>query len=179
MLFGLGSVIGIFGGVAQDVLGWFKQKHENETQHKYNLELEDKRTENRIKEFQAGLLQEQEKTKQQELIYNAEQEKTRGVEASAEASVLISDNDFESTRMHNITQATQYVQGEGFLAGLTNFIIATTRPFQTYLLLIGLFACIVMKVEAEYVEYIALLAETCVSFWFYKRSSEKFMLKKK
>ena len=62
----LGTITGILGGALQDGLSYFKETKAKEQDFKHTIELEKVRSENKVKEFQAGIEIAKEETKQAE-----------------------------------------------------------------------------------------------------------------
>lgn len=178
-----GTVIGILGGAVQDGISYIRETKTKEQELKHSIELEKVRSENKIKEFQAGIKIEEERTKQADFSFQAEEQKTFGIKAQSEASVDIEKQKTEAIWYENLSKATQYIQNSSRWANIANFFIATARPLITYLLGYLMF-WIVFNHEKftttpewlqQFITMMGFQFEATVSFWFYRRGSDRMV----
>ena len=170
----LGTITGILGGALQDGLSYIKETKAREQNFKHEASLEKIRSENKVREFQAGIEIAKEQTKQADFSLQNEKQKTYGIKAKSDAGV-------EIARYDNITKATNYIAGVGLWVSVANFFIATARPVITYLLGFLMFWIIFHHHDFKdtpqwlqnFITMIAFQFEATVSFWFYRRGSEK------
>lgn len=173
----LGTIAGIVGGITKDLISKVSDYKQDAKDKQHELELEKIRSNNRVKEAQAGITIAQEQTKQSQFQLQTEEQKTYGIKAQSEASALISEHDAYKSWYENITKATGFLVSTAsnkvseICNGIVNVFIATTRPLITYLLLL-----LVWKVYATASEQHGLIISTIldafaasVSFWFYDR----------
>lgn len=174
----LGTITGILGGALQDGLSYIKEKKAKEQNFKHEINLEKIRSENKIKEFQAGILIEKEKTEQENFKFQTEQQKTFGIKAQSE----IEKEKTTQNWYDNLSKASGYLIGGGNWVGIANFFIATARPLITYCLGFLMFWVIFHHNDFQntplwlqnFITMLAFQFEATISFWFYRRGSEKF-----
>lgn len=186
-----GTLVGVLGGVGQDIFHYVKDQKEKNNDIKRQIELEAKKSELRIKEQEAGVLIAKEETKQADFSLQNEKQKTFGIKAQTEGMVGVAEQETEREWYNNITKATGYIQGESKWVQLGNFANQIARPFLTFMLLMFQFAFIggiVWKLTPQNIMIMLsnegsalyqivislhLLLETVFGFWFYRRSSDK------
>ena len=146
-----GSIVGLAGGVLQDVISYFKEKKHKDAELKewkskmeYKFEIEKQRHELGISERSFELDIQKEHTMQ--IMAEGEVEKAKN----------------EGLWFNAITKATGFITSGGVLAAIANFITATTRPIISYLFLL-----------ATFTETVLLQMEFITSFWFYRRGSDR------
>ena len=130
----LGTITGILGGALQDGISYFKETKVKERDFKHAIELEKIRSENKVREFQAGITIAQEQTKQAHFNLHTEEQKTFGIRAQSEATIGVAQQETEKYWYDNLSKATQYLTANNLWANIANFFIATARPLITYCL---------------------------------------------
>lgn len=178
-----GTVVGILGGALQDGVSYFRETKIKEQESKHAIELEKVKSENKVREFQAGLQIEQQKTEQANLKVAEEEQKTFGIQAQSEASVGIEKEKTEQNWYDNLSKATQYINSSSRWANIANFFVATARPLITYLIGFLMFWIVFHHKDfentpqwlQEFIEILAFQFEATVSFWFYRRGSDRMV----
>lgn len=153
---------------------------------------EDKNLEREIKRKQHDLLIEKEATKQAEIGVDIEKEKTSGIQAQSEANIEVAVQETEQDYYKNIAKSSQTINNvhNSKLIDITNFIIATTRSFITYLIVLTFCISIVIvlsqkkdlsKEEMELFQCLFLILDYALSYWFFKyiKGGSKTLQKKK
>ncbi len=173
----LGSIAGILGGVAKDAILTVKEYKEKKEDRRHEIALENVRSENKIKEADAGFLEQKEKTKQSEFNLKTEWQKTHGIKAESDADIQRSNQKTEAVRFKALTNATSYIAKETnnkivqIIHGIINIFIGTTRPIITYAFMYFVWH-IYNTSDVEKVYIVTSLLEAfgaVVSFWFYDR----------
>jgi hypothetical protein len=164
----LGSIIGLGGGIIQDIISYYKDKKQRELDIKewkqkveFNFELEKQR-------FEFGITK-SDKNIELERLKNNRIKNTRDLESTKN----------EGFWFDAISKATNYLSGSGALVEIANFIIATTRPIISYLFLF--FIAFIYKTQVinspewidKFVMAVLLQMEVITSFWFYRRGSDR------
>jgi hypothetical protein len=153
---------------------------------------EDKNLEREIKRKEHDLLIEKEATKQAEFGVDIEKEKTYGIQAQSEANIAVAEQETEQDYYKNIAKSSQPINNvhNSKLIHIANFIIATTRSFITYLIVITFCISIgivlfqekdLSKEEMELFQCLFLILDYTLSYWFFKyikRGSETLQKKK-
>jgi len=163
-----GSIVGLAGGVLQDVISYFKEKKHKDAELKewkskmeYKFEIEKQRHELGISERSFELDIQKEHTMQ--IMAEGEVEKAKN----------------EGLWFNAITKATGFITSGGVLAAVANFITATTRPIISYLFLLFIFFIYKTQMQnspdwlATFTETVLLQMEFITSFWFYRRGSDR------
>lgn len=182
MIPGIGTIIGLGGGVIKDIIQIFTER----SNKKLESELEIKA----FKEKQEILLNfEKEKGNlnlQTALVErDTESLKTQSIETQSGFAATVEQEKTTQSWFNAIQNATSYVQGSGWLASFSNFIIAFIRPAISIYLLWFLYKIYNSSIATNpewmqgFIEYILTFTETIISFWFYARSMDKASIFKK
>ena len=171
----LGSIIGLSGGIIQDIIAYYKEKKQRELDIKewrqkaeFSFELDKQRAE-------LGLSQIHGEIELEDAKKNRVEEENRAINYYANLESIKN----ESKWYNAITKASSYLSGEGLFVEIANFIIATTRPLISYLFLF--FIWYIYKVQAtnetecldKFFMAVLLQMEVITSFWFYRRGSDR------
>lgn len=182
MIPGIGTIIGLGGGVIKDVIQIFTDR----SNKKLEAELEVKN----FKEKQDIMLN-FEKEKGNLNLQTAQVErdtegfKTQGIKAQSDSLTIIEQEKTTQSWFNAVKDATSYVQGSGSFVNFSNFIIAFIRPAISIYLLWFLYEIYKGNISNSpelmqgFIEYILTFTETIISFWFYARSMDKASIFKK
>lgn len=163
-------ISGLFGGVGAGVQNYIQHKQENAKE----IELAKIQSENQIKLAELNITQ----YKAQEKI---QESKTIETQYNTEARVKEAEKGEYEAFANAVTQQTGIWQSDSKFAEVANFIIVTTRPIVTYILLILVFIValkIIKNIEVpqnHLMIFDLILAEfsAVMSYWFVRRSFEK------
>ena len=175
------TITGIVGGALQDGISYLKATKERQQNYEHQINLEKVRSENKVKEFQAGIEIAKEETKQAEFNLQTEEKKTFGIKAQTEGMVGVAEEETVRAWYDNLTKASQYIIGAGTWVSIGNFFIATARPVITYLLGFLMFWIVFNHQDfkdtpqwlQDFITMLAFQFEATVSFWFYRRGTDK------
>ena len=171
----LGSIIGLGGGIIQDVISYYKDKKQREMdikEWKQKLEFEFEMEANKSK---LGI-----KTLNKNIdLENSRQLNLATINAGVKQKTKLEAVKNEGLWFDAISKATAYLVSDSFFAQIANFIIATTRPIISYLFLF--FICYIYKTQVQiqpqwldkFVMAVLLQMEVITSFWFYRRGSDR------
>ena len=163
-------ISGLFGGVGAGVQNYIQHKQENAKE----IELAKIQSENQIKLAELNITQ----YKAQESI---QESKTVETQYNTEARIKEAETSEYEAFTKAVTQQTGIWQSDSTLSNISNFIIVTTRPIVTYILLTLVFILALKIIKnAEVSEnhlmiFDLILAEfsAVMSYWFVRRSFEK------
>ena len=164
----LGSIIGLGGGIIQDIISFYKDKKQRE------LDIAEWKQ-------KAEISFELDRRKMDMLLENGSQniEIARLEHKKASKQIGLENAKNEGHWYNAIVKAQNYLTGTGLFVEIANFIIATTRPIISYLFLF--FICYIYKTQAivspqwidKFVMAVLLQMEVITSFWFYRRGSDR------
>lgn len=168
----------IIGSAISSISGAILALVQDQLHHKQEFQKMDKELELEIKRKEAGLAEKKIELEisQQDTLRETEITKQNGINTEQKWIDAVS------------SQNKQIEATESRLVNFTNFYISTTRPTITYLLLLTLCYCAIHfalhpmefialnEPHLSFLECLLYLLESCISYWFVRRSSEKSCL---